>query len=197
MIRQGAEMQRLSSTNGTKKSNGHGPEYYDDFINHDMEIDDQQGQNNNWDRMDTDQPPLDTQPEYLRLVQETITYGKTLQAEFKDDPRREVRKALEDAFALIAYSDPLSMPSVSHLLDIGGREAVADELNSAILCKSLYLTPSCDHSPSDIPYVVSLGKSSSTALEQLYQQTSVLLDDLREGGGPGAFVNIDDFVKVP
>jgi hypothetical protein len=136
MIRQGAEMQRLSSTNGTKKSNGHGPEYYDDFINHDMEIDDQQGQNNNWDRMDTDQPPLDTQPEYLRLVQETITYGKTLQAEFKDDPRREVRKALEDAFALIAYPDPLSIPSVSHLLDISGREAVADELNSAILCKS-------------------------------------------------------------
>jgi len=128
-------MQRLSSTNGTKKSNGHGPEYYDDFINHDMEIDDQQGQNNAWDRMDTDQPPLDPQPEYSRLLEETITYGQTLQAEFKDDPRREVRKALEDAFALIAYPDPLSIPSVSHLLDISGREAVADELNSAILCK--------------------------------------------------------------
>ena len=42
---------------------------------------------------------------------------------------------------------------------------------------------------------VSLGKSSSAALEQLYQQTSVLLEDLREGGGPGAFVNIDDYVN--
>ncbi|TVY65664.1 Uncharacterized protein LSUE1_G007172 [Lachnellula suecica] len=174
MIRQGAEMQRMS--NGTNKSNGHGPEYYDDFVHQDMELDDQQGQNTNWDRMDTDQPVVENQ-EYIRLVSETLLYGQALQAEFKDDPRREVRKALEDAFALIAYSDPLGVESVSHLLDISGREAVADELNSAIL--------------------LSLGKSSSTALEQLYQQTSVLLDDLRDGGGPGAFVNIDDYVKVP
>jgi len=44
--------------------------------------------------------------------------------------------------------------------------------------------------------IVSLGKSSSAALEQLYQQTTVLLEDLRETGGPGAFVNIDDFTKL-
>ncbi len=46
---------------------------------------------------------------------------------------------------------------------------------------------------------VSLGKSSRSALENLYAQTSVLLDDLRQEGGPGAFVTlqgiIDDIPK--
>ena len=44
--------------------------------------------------------------------------------------------------------------------------------------------------------IESLGKSSSAAVEQLYQQTTVLLEDLQAEGGPGAFVNIDDFVKI-
>lgn len=43
---------------------------------------------------------------------------------------------------------------------------------------------------------MSLGKSSTAALEKLIQQTTVLLEDLGEGGGPGAFVSIDDYVKV-
>ncbi|TVY54765.1 Ran-binding protein 9 [Lachnellula cervina] len=177
MIRQGAEMQRSLSTNGTKKSNGHGPAYhYDEYVSHDMEIDDQQDQNNHHDRMETEESPVDHQAKYQQLTQETLIYGQALDAEFKNDPRREVKKALQDAFALMAYKDPFTESSLAYLLDISGREAVADELNSAILS--------------------SLGKSSATALEQLYQQTSVLLDDLREGGGPGAFVNIDDYAKI-
>ena len=52
MIRRGAEMQK-ASTNGSKKSNGHNGYWDDDILNHDMELDDQQGQNN-WDRMDTE-----------------------------------------------------------------------------------------------------------------------------------------------
>jgi Ran-binding protein 9/10 len=135
MIRQGAEMQRFSTTNGTKKSNGYGPDYYDDYVNHDMEIDDQQILNNNYDRMETEESPVDRQSEYQRLTAETIAYGQALEAEFKDDPRREVKRALEDAFSLVAYSDPFTESPLSHLLDISGREAVADELNSAILCK--------------------------------------------------------------
>lgn len=42
----------------------------------------------------------------------------------------------------------------------------------------------------------SLGKSSTAALEKLIQQTTVLLEELGEGGGPGAFVSVDDFVKI-
>jgi len=39
MIRQGAEIQHPSPTNGTKKSNGFNGSFYDDVINHDMEMD--------------------------------------------------------------------------------------------------------------------------------------------------------------
>lgn len=37
----------------------------------------------------------------------------------------------------------------------------------------------------------SLGKSSRAALENVYAQTSVLLEDLAKDGGPGAFVTLE------
>lgn len=40
----------------------------------------------------------------------------------------------------------------------------------------------------------SLGKSSRAALENMYAQTSVLLDDLAETGGPGAFVTLQSVI---
>jgi hypothetical protein len=134
MIRQGAELHNSSSTNGTKKSNGHSGDWYDDIINQDMDVDDHPNQNNNWDRMDTEEPS-GNQMEYQRLLSETLAYGQDLQAEFQNDPRREVSLALKEAFALIAYEDPINAKEVSHLLDPSGRVAVAEELNSAILCK--------------------------------------------------------------
>ncbi|KAF8863535.1 SPRY-domain-containing protein [Acephala macrosclerotiorum] len=173
MVRQAAELQNSSSKASFKKSNGHNGDYYDDAINHDMELDDHQN-SNNYDRMDTEEIP-ENQSEYLQLLQDTLEYGRVLQAEFQNDPRREVKKGLDDIFALMAYQDPLNAKEVSHFLDTSGRMAVAEELNSAIL--------------------LSLGKSSSAALEKLYQQTYVLLEDLREGGGPGSLVNIDDYVR--
>lgn len=38
--------------------------------------------------------------------------------------------------------------------------------------------------------IVSLGKAAVTALERACQQTEVLLHDLAEDGGQGAFVNL-------
>jgi hypothetical protein len=140
MIRQGAEMHNPSTTNGTKKSNGHSGDWYDDIINHEMELDDHQNQNNNWDKMDTEEPH-GTQLEYQKLLQETLDYGRELQAEFVGDPRREVGRALQEAFSLMAYEDPLSVKEVSHLLHPSGRVAVAEELNSAILRKPPLPTP--------------------------------------------------------
>lgn len=193
MIRQGAEMQNSNKSHASKKSNGHNGDWYDDIINHDMDLDEQHpGPNNNWDRMETEELP-ENQLEYEELLKDTIAYGIGLQAEFKDDPRREVSKALGEAFALMAYQNPLGEEQVAHLLDPSCRVAVAEELNAAILCKS----HSADFTTaeSNMCLLVSLGKSSSSALEQLYQQTSVLLEELREGGGPGAFVNIDDYAR--
>lgn len=124
-----------TSINSAKKIGGHSGGWYDDIINHEMELDDHQEQvNNNWDKMNTEETEND-QVEYHNLLDETLQYGQLLQAEFKDDPRREVKKALEDAFALMAYQDPLNATGVSHLLDPSGRVAVAEELNSAILRK--------------------------------------------------------------
>jgi hypothetical protein len=139
MIRQGAEMQQQGNANLSKKANGHNGDWYDDIINHDMELDDHPNQNNNFDRMDTEESS-GMQVEYQKLLQETLDYGRELQAEFVDDPRREVSKALQDAFSLMAYQDPLSVKEVSHLLHPGGRVAVAEELNSAILRRSISLS---------------------------------------------------------
>ncbi|KAI0107157.1 ran-binding protein [Nemania sp. FL0031] len=109
------------------------------------------------------------------LLQEMIAYGQALQAEFT---RPEVSKALHDIFALIAYTNPLQVKEIAPLLDRKGRVAVAEELNSAILS--------------------SLGKSSRSALENLYGQTSVLLDYLREDGGPGSLVSIQSVIdEIP
>ncbi len=134
MTRQSAEMLKHTnsqSSHGTKKANGHS--YYEEYVDQDMDLDDQSN-SNSWDRMETDQC-ANIQEEYKKLTEEMLDYGQLLQAEFKDDPRREVKKALDEVFALMAYQDPFSSKEVSHLLDPSSRVAVAEELNSAILCK--------------------------------------------------------------
>lgn len=128
-------------------------------VDHQMELDDQlqlsverstshangfsNSATNGADRMDTDSGPLtfngniehgseSKSHSELELLQEIFKYGQELSQEFKDDPRREVKKALEETFALIAYPEPHSGP-LSHLLDESGRAPVAEELNGAIL----------------------------------------------------------------
>lgn len=128
-------MQHSNKSHASKKSNGHNGDWYDDIINHDMDLDEQHpGPSNNWDRMETEESS-ENQMEYQQLLQDTLLYGQDLQAEFKDDPRREVGKALGEAFSLMAYEDPMNSKEVAHLLDPNGRIAVAEELNAAILCK--------------------------------------------------------------
>ncbi|TQN75296.1 Ran-binding protein 10 [Colletotrichum shisoi] len=167
MVRTAAEMRAASET---KKSNGHNV----DTGAQAMDLDTNGTENGAWDQMDTEhstEAPLDIN----ELEIATLQYGQELHAEFKDDPRREVTKHLADIYALLAYANPLKEKDVVHLLDRKGRLAVAEELNSAIL--------------------LSLGKSSRAALEKIYAQTSVLLDDLRENGGPGAFVSLQDVIE--
>ncbi|KAK4241617.1 hypothetical protein C8A03DRAFT_12110 [Achaetomium macrosporum] len=113
-----------------------------------------------------------------KLSQDALAYGMELRAEFNTDPRRETAKQLDEIFSLIAYPNPLKVKEVAHMLDGTGRVAVAEELNSAIL--------------------MSLGKSSRAALENVYAQTCVLLDTLRKDGGDGAFVTVQSVVdRIP
>lgn len=156
--------------NASKKSNGHP---VDDIPNA-MDLD----ENCFPDTMETEDGLDSSMGSQEALLAETIAYGQHLQEEFKGDPRREVSKALGDVFSLLAYPNPFQVKEVAHLLDRRGRVAVAEELNSAIL--------------------QSLGKSSRSALENLYGQTSVLLDYLREDGGPGSFVTIQSVIdEIP
>jgi Ran-binding protein 9/10 len=132
MVRRSAEASSSGSNNNTgsaKKSNGHS---FDDVPNA-MDVD----ENGFSDQMDTEDGVDLADMDQDDLLKETIAYGQALQAEFKDDTRREVRKALHDVFALMAYPNPLQVKEIAPLLDRKGRVAVAEELNSAILCTSL------------------------------------------------------------
>lgn len=112
-----------------------------DEYDFEMELDEQLGVHNptpSWDDKDQDDD-LDDEDDYedkevklQQLTDATINYGMELRAEFANDPRREVKRALEDTFALIAYENARES-SLAPLLEIGGRVPVAEELNSAIL----------------------------------------------------------------
>ncbi|KAK7403812.1 hypothetical protein QQX98_010409 [Neonectria punicea] len=163
MVRKAAQINTL---NDSKKSNGHTTA----GTSQDMDLDMNGSENPAWAALDAD--GTENSAELVELERSMLEYGQALQAEYANDPRKEVAKALNEIWALVAYRNPLEEPQVSHLLDRNGRVAVAEELNSAIL--------------------LSLGKSSRASLEKLYAQTSVLLEDLRQDGGEGAFVSVDD-----
>ncbi|KAI1812363.1 ran-binding protein [Poronia punctata] len=165
MVRKAAEYDtsHVTETNGT----GHS---YEDTPN-EMDIDESDpSAGMEYESRETE-PRMDAN----LLLHKTIEYGQALQAEFKNDTRREVTKTLEDIFALLAYPNPLKVKECQPLLDRRGRTAVAEELNSAILS--------------------SLGKSSRSALENMYAQTSVLLDYLREDGGPGSLISLRSVIE--
>jgi Ran-binding protein 9/10 len=78
---------------------------------------------------------LDTeeaQARYQKLTEEMLEYGMVLKQEFAADQRREIKRALGDTFALIAYENVGESP-MAQLLEPAGRVPVAEELNSAIL----------------------------------------------------------------
>ncbi|KAF2713608.1 ran-binding protein [Pleomassaria siparia CBS 279.74] len=164
---------KRSTTSTSNNRNSTATDEYD----FEMELDEQLGVHNNgasWGdgadlHADEDDDIEDKEAKLSQLMTETLEYGMELKSEFSNDPRREVKRALEDTFALIAYEN-VRESSLAPLLDTAGRTPVAEELNSAIL--------------------VSLGKSSSAALERLVQQTEALVNELGDDGGPGAFINV-------
>lgn len=123
-----------------KATNGH--DDYDVF-NTPMDLDDQphaahngstttinSSSNDAWESMDTEETDAHTRS--AELLKEAILYGQVLRGEFSGDPRREVKRALEDTLALIAYEDPKESP-LAWMLEPAERVPVAEELNSAIL----------------------------------------------------------------
>ncbi|KAL8830917.1 MAG: hypothetical protein Q9170_005519 [Blastenia crenularia] len=137
----------------------------------DMDVDEPKPELEDWDKMETEE--ADTAVKYQELLEDTLRYGQELKQEFQGDPNTE--GTFKEIFSLFMYEDPRKSPQ-AHLLDRASRVPVAEELNSAIL--------------------VSLGKSSSAAIEILYQQTEALVDYISESGGAGAFINVrNDFLR--
>lgn len=142
--------------------------------------------------MDTEEPRtvVDDTAKFHELLTEAVQYGQQLRMDYPSDEYGGDKQYLEDIFSLVAYPDPRSSVH-GHHLDASGRVAVADDLNAAIL-GMLSLT---FLSYELLTCAVSLGKSSTAALEILYSQTEVLVNELSEDGGTGAFINIrSDFM---
>jgi Ran-binding protein 9/10 len=128
-----------------------------------------------------------------KLLDETIQYGQELRGEFSNDPRREVKRDLENTLALIAYDNPKES-SLRELLEQKGRVPIAEELNGAILGE-LSGDLATDRELANIS-IVALGKSASAALERMVQQTEVMLQELGDTGGSGSFIHLrTDFLE--
>ncbi|KAL4901794.1 hypothetical protein BDW74DRAFT_169979 [Aspergillus multicolor] len=140
-----------------------------------MELDDQMQDQNGWDADGMDMEETETATKSNELLTEAVQYGQQLRMDYPNDENGGDKKMLDDIFSLVAYPDPKRSVH-GHYLDPTGRIAVAEELNSAIL--------------------VSLGKSSSAALERLYQQTEVLVNEISEEGGAGAFINPEGHIPT-
>ncbi|KAJ5632162.1 SPla/RYanodine receptor SPRY [Penicillium lividum] len=139
-----------------------------------MELDD-----GSWDAdgMDTEEagpPEPESTPQVPSGIStQAILYGRQLSLDYPSNENGGDLNMLKQIGSLLAYTD-FNSPN-GYLLDPSERVAVAEELNSAIL--------------------VSLGKSSSAALERLYQQTEVLVNEISEDGGAGAFINVRNYIN--
>ncbi|KAF7721719.1 hypothetical protein EC973_004281 [Apophysomyces ossiformis] len=106
------------------------------------------------------------------LMKRAMAYGQQLQEMYKDDTDPKVRNKLVEIFALLAYPDPSSSP-VSHLMDVFERDAIATNLNAAILA--------CQKRP-EIP-----------VLERIYCQAIVANKELAcQGYAKSALIDINE-----
>lgn len=128
LARRCSELQNRPTEKSVKSMNGQPRNTVGDVFEHEMELDDQTDDQEDW--MDTEES--DNHTKYQELLQETMDYGQLLQREYRDEPSREYKKTLEDTFSLMAYDDAKSSV-FGHLLEPSGRVPVAEELNSAIL----------------------------------------------------------------
>jgi CTLH/CRA C-terminal to LisH motif domain len=130
MVRKAAELKLV----GGSMKNGH---THIDMGAQAMDLDTNGDENGAWGAMDTESASR-ISSDIEELEERTMAYGQALSDEFGSDNRREVVDGLRDIYSLMAYDDPFSAPT-KHLLDRKERVAVAEELNSAILCTCIFL----------------------------------------------------------
>ena len=194
-MRESTELLEPPTEKKMKSMNGHSTAISEDGFEPDMDLDEPMKDGDDWDRMDTEETEnikADNGMRYNLLLTQIIQYGQELKAEFKDDQSQLVTDTFTDIFSMLAYQDARKSPH-GKMLDTDQRVPVAEALNSAILGDYHQLL--CFQNQANM-FPVSLGKSSSTALERLYKHTSVLVDLISEEGGAGAFINIRNILKA-
>ncbi|KAJ1917243.1 hypothetical protein H4219_003327 [Mycoemilia scoparia] len=119
------------------------------------------------DRKTDASEPIDSR----NLVATILKEGRKLQAQYSNTVDIRIKKGLDTAFSLMAYSNPLESP-VKMLLDPIARDVLANNLNTAILA--------------------SQSRPQSPSLETMYRQTAAILDQLvvHENDGAAALLRI-------
>ena len=191
LMRQSTEILDASHHKGNKSMNGHATAISDDGFDPEMDLDEPMRDGDDWDNMDTEEP--DANVKYDAHLTQMIQYGQELRKEFQHDQSKNVTETFKEMFSMFSYPDPRKSP-LGKLLDSSQRDPVAEALNSAILGRRPPQPRSNGSVGTDIE-AVSLGKSSSTALERLYKQTAALVELISEDGGPGALINVPNILK--
>ncbi|KAL4801927.1 hypothetical protein BDV18DRAFT_154567 [Aspergillus unguis] len=171
------EMMRRSTELASTAKKGKATNGFSDnaVFDEEMELDEQMQDRDGWEADGMDTEDTETVTKANELLTEAVQYGQQLRMDYPTDENGGDKKMLDDIFSLVCYPDPKRSVH-GHFLATAGRVAVAEELNSAIL--------------------VSLGKSSSAALERLYQQTEVLVNEISGEGGAGAFINPEGHIPT-
>ncbi|KAG2180488.1 hypothetical protein INT44_003492 [Umbelopsis vinacea] len=112
-------------------------------------------------------------------MHEAIRFGHLLQEQYGRDQRTLVKSGMADIHSLINEVETYhSLCAAVKALDIAGRDALASELNTAIL--------------------VSQRKPAAPPLELVYRQSVATIKELvRNGHGQAALVSVDDTCGLP
>lgn len=132
-----------------------------------------------------------------------MQYGRelhqlSLQLKMQHESSSKEVKMMQDAFSLMAYSNPWKSP-VSYQLNPSQREPVATALNSAILGKFCYDFTNLHISHMDLLDVLeSQGYPSRPALEIIMAHASRMREEMaRSGIGSATFCDANYYINVP
>ena len=124
-----------------------------------------------------------------------LSYGQTLEADYKNDTRPTVRAHLRRTFGVVAYDDPIAAGGeVAEMAGQSARNALAAEVNQAILGMSMSLP--CVHAMMVADMVhwccpESQGRPAHPALETLFRQAGACVTQLGLlGVGAAAFADV-------
>ena len=127
-------------------------------------------------------------------LHDALSYGQTLEADYKGDARPGVRAHLRRTFGVVAYDDPIAAGGeVAEIAGQAARNALAAEVNQAILGEyecAAYCKLFCVLNRSWIG-AESQGRPAHPALETLFRQAGACVTQLGLlGVGSAAFADV-------